>query len=167
MTGETYKALTCINDKDMAERCKIKDAKKVVWSVKASANFNNEICVLLRNGIQNGKVSLLVPEANVDEALKKVYKGYLKLPVAEQAKLKMAFAQTTMAEYELVKLEHEIKGGNIKVKEPAGMRKDRYSSIAYSYWCATQLELKLKPKQQDTQSLAQSLPFRQGRRSSY
>lgn len=52
-----------------------------------------------------------------------------------------------MAEYELVKLDHEIKNGNVKVKEQAGMRKDRYSSIAYNYWCACQLELKLKPKQ--------------------
>lgn len=166
LTGETYRAMTCINDKDMAERCKVKDAKKVIWSVKATPAFNNEICVLLRNGIQNGKVSFLVPEANVDDALKKVYKGYLKLQPSEQAKLKMAFAQTTMAEYELVKLEHEVKSGNIKVKEPAGMRKDRYSSIAYSYWCAAQLERKLKPARQDTQSLAQSLPFRKGRRAS-
>jgi len=26
------------------------------------------------------------------------------------------------------------------------MRKDRYSSIAYNYWCANQLELNLKPR---------------------
>jgi hypothetical protein len=26
------------------------------------------------------------------------------------------------------------------------MRKDRYSSIAYNYWCACQLELGLKPE---------------------
>lgn len=61
-TGKTYKALTCINDDDMAVRCKIKDANKVVWSVKASANFNNEICVLLRNGIQNGRISFLISD---------------------------------------------------------------------------------------------------------
>ena len=50
-----------------------------------------------------------------------------------------------MAEYELIKLDHEVKNGNIKVKEQSGMRKDRYSSIAYNYWCACQLELQLKP----------------------
>ena len=50
-TGETYKALNCCNDEDMEARCKVKDAARVVWSVKATANFNNEICVLLRNGI--------------------------------------------------------------------------------------------------------------------
>ena len=47
------------------------------------------------------------------------------------------------------KLDHEIKNGQIKVKEVSGMRKDRYSSIAYNYWCMCQLELQLKPKKQN------------------
>lgn len=164
--GKRYQAMTCINDKDMAERCKVRDANKVVWSVKANANFNNEICVLLRNGIQNGKINFLIPEQDADSSLKETYKGYFKLSPTEQAKLKMSYIQTTFAVYELIKLDHEVKNGNIKVKEVEGMRKDRYSSIAYSYWCACQLELKLKPKTQDTQSLVNKLPIRQGKRFS-
>lgn len=164
--GKRYQAMTCINDKDMAERCKVRDANKVVWSVKANANFNNEICVLLRNGIQNGKINFLIPEQDADSSLKETYKGYFKMSPTEQAKLKMSYIQTTFAVYELVKLDHEVKNGNIKVKEVEGMRKDRYSSIAYSYWCACQLELKLKPKTQDTQSLVNKLPIRQGKRFS-
>ena len=144
--GKSYKAMTCINDKDMADRCNVRDANKVVWSVKATANFNNEICVLLRNGIQNGKINFLIPEQEADNVLKDIYKGYMKLSATEQIKLKIPYMQTTFAIYELVKLDHEVKNGNIKVKEVDGMRKDRYSSIAYSYWCACQLELKLKPK---------------------
>lgn len=164
--GKRYQAMTCINDKDMAERCKVRDANKVVWSVKANANFNNEICVLLRNGIQNGKINFLIPEQDADSSLKETYKGYFKMSPTEQAKLKMSYIQTTFAVYELVKLDHEVKNGNIKVKEVEGMRKDRYSSIAYSYWCACQLELKLKPKTQDTQSLVNKLPIRQSKRFS-
>lgn len=164
--GKRYKAMTCINDKDMAERCKVRDANKVVWSVKANANFNNEICVLLRNGIQNGKINFLIPEQDADSSLKETYKGYFKMSPTEQAKLKMSYIQTTFAVYELIKLDHEVKNGNIKVKEVEGMRKDRYSSIAYSYWCACQLELKLKPKTQSTQSLINKLPIRQPSHSS-
>lgn len=164
--GKRYRAMTCINDKDMAERCKVRDANKVVWSVKANANFNNEICVLLRNGIQNGKINFLIPEQDADSSLKETYKGYFKMSPTEQAKLKMSYIQTTFAVYELVKLDHEVKNGNIKVKEVEGMRKDRYSSIAYSYWCACQLELKLKPKTQSTQSLINKLPIRQPSHSS-
>ena len=163
--GKRYKAMTCINDKDMAERCKVRDANKVVWSVKANANFNNEICVLLRNGIQNGKINFLIPEQDADTSLKEIYKGYYKMSPTEQAKLKMSYIQTTFAVYELIKLDHEVKNGNIKVKEVDGMRKDRYSSIAYSYWCACQLELKLKPKQEDTQNLVNLLPIKQGYRN--
>ena len=164
--GKRYKAMTCINDKDMAERCKVRDANKVVWSVKANANFNNEICVLLRNGIQNGKINFLIPEQDADSSLKETYKGYFKMSPTEQAKLKMSYIQTTFAVYELIKLDHEVKNGNIKVKEVEGMRKDRYSSIAYSYWCACQLELKLKPKNQSTNNLVNKLPIRQSKRFS-
>lgn len=164
--GKRYKAMTCINDKDMAERCKVRDANKVVWSVKANANFNNEICVLLRNGIQNGKINFLISEQDADSSLKETYKGYFKMSPTEQAKLKMSYIQTTFAVYELIKLDHEVKNGNIKVKEVEGMRKDRYSSIAYSYWCACQLELKLKPQIQNTQSLINKLPIRQPSHSS-
>lgn len=164
--GKRYRAMTCINDKDMAERCKVRDANKVVWSVKANANFNNEICVLLRNGIQNGKINFLIPEQDADSSLKETYKGYFKMSPTEQAKLKMSYIQTTFAVYELIKLDHEVKNGNIKVKEVEGMRKDRYSSIAYNFWCACQLELKLKPKTQNTQNLVDRLPIRQSKRFS-
>lgn len=145
-TGEIYKALICCNDEEMALRCKVKDAKSVVWSVKATSSFNNEICVLLRNGIQNGKILLPISEVDSDEILKNIYKNYSKLQPIEQARMKMAYIQTTMAVFELIKLDHEVKNGQIKVKEISGMRKDRYSSIAYNFWCMRQLELKLKPK---------------------
>ena len=156
-TGLTYKALTCCNDSDMAMRCKVKDANKVVWSVKATAAFNNEICVLLRNGIQNGKIELLVSEQEAEDILKESIKGYNNLSISEQVYLKMPYIQTSMGIFELIKLDHEIKNGQIKVKEISGMRKDRYSSIAYSFWCANQLELKLKPKNESTTSLLSKL----------
>lgn len=145
-TGKTYKALRCCNDEDMAVRCKVKDANNVVWSVKATDKFNNEICILLRNGIENGKINFLISEQECEDIIsKKLYKSYNRLTASDQALIKNPYLQTTMAEYELIKLDHEIKNGNIKVKEPSGMRKDRYSSIAYNYWCACQLELGLRP----------------------
>ena len=56
-------------------------------------------------------------------------------------------------------------GSLVKVKEKSGMRKDRYSSIAYNYWCMCQLELKLKPKKQTT-NLVSQLTIRPARRLS-
>lgn len=156
-TGDTYKAMTCCNNEEMAMRCKIKDANKVVWCVKADAAFNNNICVALRNGIQNGKISFLISDQEAENALKASIKSYPKLSTNDQILLKKPYVQTTMAEYELIKLDSEVKDGKIKVKEVSGMRKDRYSSLAYSYWCANQLELKLRPNGLSTNDLVSKL----------
>lgn len=163
-TGETYKALCCCNDDDMAIRCKVPDANKVVWSVKANATFNSQICIALREGIRSGKVSFPKNEFVVDDYLIKEYKPFKKLSPTEQAEIKTAYVQTTMAAFELIKLRTYIKDGKVSVKESYGMRKDRYSSIAYNYWCANQLALQLRPKIKDTQSLVDMLTIRRGRR---
>ena len=156
-TGDTYKALCACNNDDMAVRCKVKDARRVVWCVKADAKFNSDICVSLRNGIQNGKVSYLVSEEEGEEVLKQNFKGYSKLSIDEQVLLRMPYVQTTMTEYELIKLDSEVKDGKIKVKEISGMRKDRYSSTSYSFWCVNQLELKLRPKTENVNDLLSKL----------
>ena len=146
-TGELYPALSCCNDKAMAERCKVDNAPKVIWSIKASASFNNEICTLLRSGFQNGKINLLVSEFEAEEILKDKIKGFAKIPVYEQTQYKMPYIQTTLLVYELINLEYEIKGTNVKITEKSGMRKDRYSSLAYNYWVQCQLEREMLRKQ--------------------
>ena len=74
-TGEVYPALSCCNDKIMADRCKVENAPNVIWSIKASASFNSEICTLLRSGFQKGKINLLVSEFECEEILKSEVKG--------------------------------------------------------------------------------------------
>jgi len=147
-TGEVYPALSCRNDKVMAERCKVPNAPQVIWSIKANATFNTEACILLRTGFQNGKINLLVSEFEAEEILKEKIKGFSKMMPFEQVQYKLPFIQTTLLVYELISLEHEIKGTNVKVTEKSGMRKDRYSSLAYNYWVQCQLERELlrKPK---------------------
>ena len=163
-TGKVYKAMTCINDEDMAMRCKVKDPNKVVWSVKASNKFNNEICILLRNGIQNGKIGLLIDETECDDQIVKYLKKFKSFSDTEKALIKNPYVQTTLAIYELIKLEHEVKNNEIRVREVSGMRKDRYSSMAYNYWCACQIELGLKPKAQSTQALLNKFLVRPAKR---
>lgn len=162
--GVTYSALSCVNDEDMASRCKVKGAPKVIWSIKANANFNNEMCILLRTGFQNGKINLLASEFDAEEILKGNIKGFAKLPIREQTLYKIPYIQTALMVNELINLEHEVKGTNIKIKERSGMRKDRYSSLGYNYWVMTQLERKLKPKQDNT-GFVDRLPIRQAKRN--
>lgn len=146
-TGDLYPALSCCNDKAMAERCKVDNAPKVIWSIKASASFNNEICTLLRSGFQNGKINLLVSEFEAEEVLKDKIKGFSKMPAYEQMQYKLPYIQTTLLVYELINLEYEIKGTNVKITEKSGMRKDRYSSLAYNFWVQCQLEREMLRKQ--------------------
>lgn len=41
-TGEIYPALSCFNNQEMASRCTVPGAEKVIWSIKASAQFNSD-----------------------------------------------------------------------------------------------------------------------------
>ena len=41
-TGILYPALSCCNNQEMADRCTVPGADKVIWSVKASAQFNSD-----------------------------------------------------------------------------------------------------------------------------
>ena len=145
-TGEIYPALSCCNNKDMEERCKVKGANKVVWCIKANQSFNNEMCTMLRAGFKNGKINLLVSEFEAEEILKEKIKGYSKMSLVEQTNKKMPYIQTTLLIYELIKLNSKIEGSNVKIKEQSGERKDRYSSLGYSYMVARQIEVDYKPK---------------------
>lgn len=146
-TGELYPALSCCNDDTMADRCKVDGAPKEIWSIKGSATFNNEICILLRNAFKTGRINLLVPEEpDAEDILKKKISGFSKMTEQEQLPYKMPYIQTTLLVNELIKLEYEVKGTNIKIKERSGMRKDRYSSLAYNYWVQCQLERELLHK---------------------
>ena len=139
-TGIVYPALSCRNNEEMAKRCAVPNAPKVIWSIKASQAFNSDSCLLLRSGFQQGRINLLVNEFEAEELLKDNFENYKSLLAEEQLKLKLPYIHTTLLIYELVNLGFEVHGTSMKVKEGKGMRKDRYSSLAYNYWVQTQLE---------------------------
>ena len=66
------------------------------------------------------------------------------IEIAKESKLK-----ENLYEYELIKLNSKIEGSNVKIKEQSGERKDRYSSLGYSYMVARQIEVDYKPKNTD------------------
>lgn len=145
-TGELYPALSCCNDEAMADRCLVKDAEKVVWSVKGNAAFNNEICVLLRNGFKSNKINLLVSEFEAEDILRDKVKDFSKLSGEAQTLYKMPYTQTTLLVYELISLDYKIQDNKVKIIEKSGKRKDRYSSLAYNYWTQCQLEKQLRDR---------------------
>ena len=164
--GITYDALSCCNDEVMAERCKIKNAQKVIWSIKATSEFNSKGAFALRSGFQNGNINLLISEFEVEELIKKLVKGYGKMTPSEQAMLKLPYMQTTLLINELINLEHTVTGTNVKIKEKSGMRKDRYSALMMGYKICQEIAIKRKPKDEDLEDLVNMLPIRKGKRHS-
>lgn len=138
-TGQLYPALSCCNDKTMAERCVVPGADRVIWSIKANAQMNSDIAFLLREGFRSGRIRLLINEYDADDALGDL-KGYSSLNPTEKIKLKLPYIHTTLLIDELVNLQHEEVGNRVRVYEKSGRRKDRYSSLAYNYYVALQLE---------------------------
>lgn len=143
----TYSALNCINNPDVSDRCKIKSAPKVIYAMKASAKQNNDLYLALRAGFQNGGVNLLLDDSNIEEEYLSHIRGYGKASDQAKALMALPYAQTTLLINELVNLQYENSGQYIKVKEKAGMRKDRVSSCLYGYWVIGELSKKYKPRE--------------------
>lgn len=140
-TGEVYPALSCCNNQEMASRCTVIGADKVIWAIKANASFNSDAAYMLREAFRSGRIRLLVTEYDAEELLGEI-RGYGSLSPAEKIQFQMPYIHTTLLIDELTKLQHEESGGKIRVYERSGMRKDRYSSLSYNYYVATQLENK-------------------------
>lgn len=138
-----YKAMTCMNDEKMAERCKSPDAPAVIYSIKANQTFNSECATLLRDHIRRGKLRLLCPEAESNERLFK-NKSFQSLEIEEQVLFQIPFTQVTSLIVEMINLDYEVTNGKIKVKEASGMRKDRYSSCSYANYLCSELERDLR-----------------------
>ena len=120
-------------------------APKVIWAIKASAQMNSDMAFQLREGFKSGRIRLLSNEYDADDLLSEI-RGYASLNPLEKMKLKLPYIHTTLLIDELVNLQHEEVGGKIKIYEKSGKRKDRYSSLAYNYYVAMQLEQKLSKR---------------------
>lgn len=165
--GVTYPALNVINNDDLATRCKVKDAKKCIYAIKANAKSNNDMCLSLRSALQNGYINLLINELDMEDKWSKQIKGYSKFSDNVKSKLRLPYYQTTFLIDELINLDHDISNGLIKVKEKSGMRKDRYSSMEYNYYVVDQIRLNKKQKTYSSSSLVDMLPIKSATRHSY
>lgn len=158
-SGEIYPALSCCNNAEMASRCTNKNAEKVIWSINGSPRFNSDCAVRLREGFRSGKIRLLNTEYDGEKAMSTI-KGFDSLRGSDQTALTMPYINTTLLINELINLQHENQGGNIRVFEKSGMRKDRYSSLSYSYWVACQLESNIRKRVDDASERSQLFYYR-------
>lgn len=143
-TGEVYPALSCCNNSEWAARAPY-GAEKALWVINATDKFNSECAIMLRDGFRAGRIRLLVTEYDGETNLAS-QRGYGSLDASDKLQLQMPYINTTLLINELINLQHEETNGLVKIFRKKGVRKDRYSSLSYSYWVACQLESKIKHK---------------------
>ncbi len=161
-TGETYGALTACNNDEMAARCKVKGARKVVWCIKASADFNSNAAIGLRASLKNGEISLPVDSHDALEVVRKI-PSYSNLSEKEQTEIIMPYVQTSMLINEAINLDHEIVNNKVKLMEHSGMRKDRYSSMLYNNAVVQILTTELNSKKSNQRQILDMMYIRRGK----
>lgn len=162
--GREYEPLSCINDERLAERCVYSNAPKVIYSIRATPQMNSEIAVALKDAFRRNKIKLLIHENEAKEILEKT-KGYDKLPEESKYEFLMPYIHTTQLITEMMNLEGEItEAGLIKLREQGSGRKDRYSSLAYLNYIASELERKNKQKKKHEFDPSQLFLFKKGRK---
>ena len=142
-SGTTYGALSCCNNDELAKRCLVPDAPKVIWSVQGTQEFNSQCALGLREALKQGSVRVLTSEFAAEDSLGEL-RGYDNLSTADALNLKLPYIHTSLLINELIKLEYEVRNNVIRVKEKAGMRKDRYSSLSYNIHVAKIIERDLQ-----------------------
>lgn len=143
-----YEAWSCINDEAMAARCRNPDAPKIMYSVKATAQFNSDAAVYLRDCMRRGKIRFLTDEADGKEWLNG-FKAFQNLAVEDQVMYEAPFYQISAFVNEIVNLDYTLLNDKIKVKERSGARKDRYSSILYANFIAGEIEREHRNMEQE------------------
>lgn len=141
-----YPAWTTTDENDLMDSRKYdENAIPLIYSIKANAEINHKIATGLRSALEKQKIRLLMNDIEAKEEMIQE-QGYLSKSEYDQVRLIRPFVQTTALTNELINLVYEVRGGYIKIQEVGTTTKDRYSSIAYCNYIASELELELKNK---------------------
>lgn len=158
--GKEYEALSCMNNEELAKRCMYPNSPKVIYAIHGNSELNSEIAFKFKDDLSRGKIQLPVIEVEGREFLISSDK-FTDLPFDIQQKFSMTYIQASLLINETINLETEINKdtGRVKLKETRGARKDRYSSISYLNYFASELEIKNrknKPKTYDVSKMFMS-----------
>lgn len=142
-TGEEFPAYTAMNDEKLDSIKMDENAEKIIFSVRAFAQFNNDIAVTLRDEIKAGRLHLLTSKEEAESDFSENIDWYSDMSLNEQIDMMLPFDETYMAMIELTNLEAVWSDkGLVCIEKPAGgkIKRDRYTAIAYGIWYACQLE---------------------------
>jgi hypothetical protein len=100
------------------------------------------MAVAFRSALQKKMFEFLLPDGDAEDFLLKTNKEFLE--VKDDISLKVwllhPYVQTNLAINECVNLDMSMVGGYVKLTEPNGARKDRYTSLSYGNYFVSLLD---------------------------
>lgn len=141
--GVEYSALSCMNDDKIAARIKSEGANPCVYCINASQNLNSDIAKDFRRVLSEERIDLLINFEQAKEEILPNIKEYISTPDAdEQIFYETPFLETQALISETTSLVYEKKEqtGAIVIHEQGNNLKDRYTSVSYGSYFASQLE---------------------------
>lgn len=145
--GKTYPAycVVSVNGEDIPYDYSGKSVP-ILHLIKTSggnaSNIMNDMVNILKGHIQNKNLRLLIDEREAQEIVKKTKTKQKDVSMEDEVNALLPYMQTTLLINELMQLEAEVSGNNIKLKPISSTkRKDRFSSLTYGlWWCVRYLE---------------------------
>ncbi len=130
---------------ELRNRTLAQNAKECIFPVFASASLNSEIAVAFRTRLKKKLVNFLVDDNTEEEFLIKAgNKDILDQDdTGIRAYLLQAHLQTSLLINECIALEMVMMNGNVKLVEPPGGRKDRYTSASYLNYFVSLMDTEL------------------------
>lgn len=141
--GKEYTPLACMNNEDYKDMIYMEGAKECIFAINATQKLNSDIAMDFKRVLEAQKIDLPVNYEKAKEDILPNIKEYNNTPDgALQVFYESPFLETQALISETTSLVYERKEqtGAIVIKEQGNNRKDRYTSVSYGSWFATQLE---------------------------
>jgi hypothetical protein len=121
------------------------DALPIIYPVSATLSLNSAIAVSFKDRLRRKLISFLVDDNTEEDYLIRLGdKNILdQTDSGIRAYLLQAHLQTSLLINECISLETAFIGGNVRLTEPPGARKDRFSSCSYLNWFVSLMDIQL------------------------
>jgi hypothetical protein len=153
--GKEYPAYTVMDDnagwidktawEGLRDRTLGSDAIPCVFPISGTMALNSAIAVSFRDRLKRKLVSLLVDDNSEEEYLIKSGNADIldQSDSGVRARLLQAHLQTTLMINECISLDTVFVGGQVKLIEPPGGRKDRFTAISYLNYFVSLMDIQL------------------------
>jgi len=163
--GIEYPAWKAMNDEGMKDRAIDQNAIPLIQSIKVAGHsapqINHEMATYTKTQFEQNNIKLLCSEQEGQEYMIEKH-GLMKMDSSDMAKMVVPYINTTRLISEMINLEMVTRDGYIKLVEPVGHKKDRYSSLSYCLYFIKQLESEMRVKPEETDDFDVLASYLQG-----